>query len=224
MNQPRYVTKPKLNSRGFGSRAVLPYGMRIVEIKAALEYVYNFFHDVNSFLVKQGWGRLEELLSPAPAAFSGLISELVVQGVSNHSGSVTRNKYHNGRPDLVPKGYYSNDSVLAGSEGIEVKSSRNASSWQGHNVERGWIIIFQYSIDTRTQPLQERSPTFFQQVLAAQLEESDWSFSPRTGDSRRTITASIIHSGLEKLLLNPIYHDPAYVAPVRRSRSGRSAR
>lgn len=212
----RYVSRPKLKRRGFRRRTVLPYGMRVGEIEAAMQYVYDFFYDINRFLVQQGWGRLEELLSAAPAAFSGLISEIAVQGISKHSLSVTRNRYHNGRPDLVPNGYYPDDSVLAGSEGLEVKSSRNPSGWQGHNVESGWLIIFQYSIDTETQPIQDRSPTFFQRTLAAQLEEDDWGFSGRTRASRRTITASILRSGLEKLLLNPVYQDPAYAPPRRR--------
>ena len=47
-------------------------------------------------------------------------------------------------------------------------------------------------------------PIRFVQVLAADLNEDDWSHSGRSGDSRRTITPSIIASGMNKLRSNPL--------------------
>ena len=38
--------------------------------------------------------------------------------------SLTENSYFNGHPDLIVTGFYPNDSVQSGSEGIEIKSTR----------------------------------------------------------------------------------------------------
>ena len=70
-------------------------------------------------------------------------------------------------------------------------------------------MIFQYSIDIETEPKENRSPTEFVQVLAAELVDDDWSFSGRKGKSRRTITASINRQGMAKLRSNPIYRKGA---------------
>lgn len=212
MVQP-FVERPTLHPRGFNFQARLPYGLRVAEIRAAMEDLYDFLHNVNRFLTSKGWDRLEEMLSAA--GFSGLMSELVVQSLSKHSASMTKNKWHNGRPDLVPRGVYPRDAVLAGDQGIEVKASRYGGGWQGHNVEPGWIMIFQYQIDLRTEPSEERKPTAFQRVLAAELDADDWRFSGRGPGSRRTITASILSSGLAKLEANAVYVDPAYAASRR---------
>lgn len=205
---PRFTDRPNVHPRGFNYDLRLPYGLRVGEVRAAIEDIYDFLHNVNRFLTDKGWDRLEETLMPA--TFSGMISELVVQSTSKQSASLNRNQYHNGRPDLVPRGLYPNDAVLRGEEGIEVKASRYEGGWQGHNIESGWIMIFQYQVDLETQPVEEREPTKFVRVLIAQLEEEDWGFSGRGAGSRRTITASILRSGMQKLLANPLYLDPTY--------------
>lgn len=211
-----YIDRPNLHPRGFDQQLDLPYGLRVAEVRAALEDVYDFLYNVNTFLTRKGWERLEETLMAA--TFSGVISEMLVQSISKQSKSVVKNQYHNGRPDLVPRGHYESDSVLQGEEGIEVKASRNAGGWQGHNVESGWILIFHYQVDLEAEPVEDRQPTKFARVLLAQLDEVDWSFSGRREGSRRTITASILRSGMEKLLARPLYLDPTYVP---RPRSGR---
>lgn len=66
-------------------------------------------------------------------------------------------------------------------------------------------MVFQYSLDIKTKPKENRNPTEFLQVLAAELESDDWNFSGRTGMSRRTITASINSVGMTKLRSNPIF-------------------
>ncbi len=213
----RYIERPNLHPRGFNANAVLPYGLRAAEVRAALEDVYDFLYNVNRFLVGKGWERLEETLMPA--TFSGVISEMVVQSVSKQSTAVIKNQHHNGRPDLLPRGLYPGDDVLQGAEGIEVKASRHKSGWQGHNVESGWIMIFQYQVDIKGEPVEDREPTTFVRVLIAQLGAEDWSFSGRVGASRRTPTASVLRSGVEKLLANPIYLDPTYVPRARSERS-----
>jgi hypothetical protein len=178
-----------------------------------MEAFYDFLHASNSYLTSKGWNRLEETLFAA--TFSGIVSELIVESVSLQSAALIANQRHNGRPDLLPRGHYPNDEILRGEEGIEVKASRYPSGWQGHNVENGWIMIFQYEVDKETMPVEDRRPTRFVRVLCAQLEEEDWRFSGRSATSRRTITASILESGYKKLTQKPIYQDPTYEPPVR---------
>lgn len=210
----RSTDRPNLHPKGFNYDIALPYGLRVAEVRAAIEDIYDFLHNVNRFLTERGWDRLEETL--LAATFSGVISEMVVQSTSKQSASLIKNQHHNGRPDLVPRGHYPNDAALRGEEGVEVKASRYASGWQGHNIESGWIMVCQYQVDLETQPVEEREATRFVRVLIAQLDEADWSFSGRREGSRRTITASILRSGMEKLIANPLYLDPTY-APRRRS-------
>jgi hypothetical protein len=210
-----YIGRPALHPRGFDYGVSLPYDLRVAEVRAGMEAFYDFLNAANSYMTEKGWNRLEETLSAA--TFSGVVSELIVESVSSQSRAVVKNQYHNGRPDLVPRGLYAGDSVLRGEEGIEVKASRNASGWQGHNVESGWIMIFQYEVDVTTEPVELRAPSRLVRVLCARLHEADWSFSGRGSTSRRTITASIVQSGYEKLTRRPVYLDPTYVVPGRRT-------
>lgn len=202
------ILRPTVHPRGFSLGAELPYGLRVPEVRAAMEDVYDFLYSVNSFLNDKGYDRLEEILSGA--TFSTLMSELVVQSISRHATTLTKNEWHNGHPDLLPVGRYERDSCQNAEDGIEVKASRH-DSWQGHNPESGWIMIFRYSVDVESQPAGGRRPTMFMRVLAARLETSDWSYSGRREGSRRTITAQIIATGRDKLMSNKIYEDPTLI-------------
>ncbi|MDP9238580.1 MAG: hypothetical protein M3P30_14500 [Chloroflexota bacterium] len=204
-----YIDRATLHPKGWNEKVNLPYGLRASEIKAAIDDIYDFLYNINRFLVERGWDRLEETLSAA--TFSGVMSELVVEGVSKRSVTIIKNQYHNGRPDLVPRGMYSDEGCLRGADGIEVKASRWSNGWQGHNVEDGWIMICQYYIDRQTEPIENRSPSRIDRMMCAQLTEDDWSFSGRGANSRRTPTASIKRSGVAKLEANAIYLDPTYV-------------
>jgi hypothetical protein len=174
-----------------------------------VEAVYSFFHDINRFLVDRGYDRLEDIM--LGNSFAGLLSEMLVREIAQHSAALERNVRIGGYPDLLPVGMYAGSSILRGTEGIEVKSSKQKGGWQGHNPEAGWLMVLRYTVDTETQPIRERNPTQFVQILAARLEIEDWSFSGRVGPSRRTITASITKSGMHKLRSNPVYQHPDYV-------------
>ncbi|GFP28177.1 hypothetical protein HKBW3S33_01594, partial [Candidatus Hakubella thermalkaliphila] len=109
-------------------------------------------------------------------------------------------------PDLLPKGHYASNLVLKGEEGIEVKSSIQRGGWQGHNPEECRLMVFRYVIGE--QESGEFVPLTFVEILCAKLDCSDWSFSGRKGVSRRTPTASITTSGVEKLRRNFLYRLP----------------
>jgi hypothetical protein len=48
----------------------------------------------------------------------------------------------------------------------------------------------------------------FVKVVGAALTKADWSFSGRSENSRRTITASVTNSGYQKMMANWIYQAP----------------
>lgn len=89
---------------------------------------------------------------------------------------------------------------------MEVKASIQRGGWQGHNPEDGWLMVFRYEAG-RTHG-EEWVPLRFTEILCAQLCKDDWSFSGREGQSRRTPTASITTTGVEKLRTNFVYRLP----------------
>ena len=185
----------------------MPYGMHAEGLVAAMNGVYAYLHAVNVASVEHGYGRLEELMQKA--GFSGLLSQSFMRAVagafSSESPGLTLNQYPNGRPDLVPRAHYDGDAVKNGDEGVELKTSRSTSGWQGHNPEGGWLMVFQIAVDATTEPIYDRGPTRVDRVLIAKLEESDWNFSGRGVGSRRTPTASINQPGRKKLERGAVY-------------------
>ena len=198
---PRYLEREAANSDDANPASVMPYGTSAAGLVTAMNDVYAYLHAVNVASVEHGYGRLEELMQPA--GFSGLLSQTFMRAVArafeNATPGLTLNQYPNGRPDLVPRAHYPGDAAQNGREGVELKTSRATSGWQGHNPEGGWLMVIQIAVDTETQPNYDRVPTTVERVLIAELEESDWNFSGRGAGSRRTPTASINRTGREKL-------------------------
>lgn len=174
---------------------------------AAINDLYAYLHALNRASIEHGYDRLEDIM--LPAGFSGLMSELVVRAIARQHAhaapGVAKNQYPNGRPDLVPRALYAGDAVHRGTEGVEVKVSGHASSWQGHNPETGWILVVHVEVDRVSQPVYDRSPTTVERVLIARLDEADWTFSGRSETSRRTPTASINRLGRAKLQAGAVF-------------------
>lgn len=203
------ILKAEIFEEYFNYSAKLSYGLQVGEIRNAIKNTYGFLFEINDFLIKRGYSRLEDLL--LGNSLSGMLSEILVKNIAKSSKTLERNEKIGGYPDLIPKGVYPNNEVLRGKEGIEVKSSKQRGGWQGHNPEESWLIIFRYILDDKESPTYKRKPIEFVQVLSAKLLMKDWSFSGRSDTSRRTITASITASGMDKLRSNPIYQNPKYV-------------
>jgi hypothetical protein len=129
--------------------------------------------------------------------------------IPKHCKGVVKNRYHNGHPDLVPANCYDNDVCQHGTMGIEVKASRYLKAWQGHNAEDIWLMVFVFDSNRPADAGKgvQAKPFRFRMVVGAELKKSDWLFAGRSETSRRTITASVTHSGLEKMLGNWIYKD-----------------
>lgn len=202
------VTKAHAKDGCWKHSCRLPYGLSVKEIQKAVESLYEFLCAINSALAQQQLGLFENLI--LGNTFSGLVSEVLVKNIAKHSRAVMRNRYVGGHPDLLPAAHRGGDSQLRCDEGVEVKTSRRSGGWQGHNPETGWLIVFRYELATN-----EESATRFVEILAAELDEQDWSLAERAQTSRRTRTCSINQRGVEKLRANPVYQEPEYVVALR---------
>ncbi len=199
------MTRPtRLDPRYVNRQASLPYGLRVGEVAKAVAETYRLLHGLNDYLVGAGFHSLEDLL--LGNSLSGIISEFLVKNIARASTTLEANLQVGGHPDLLPTGCYSSNLVLKGDKGIEVKSSLQAGGWQGHNPEHCWLMVFRYAVGE--QENEEKLPLTFLEILCAEVERSDWSFSGRKGSSRRTPTASITASGVEKLRRNFLYRVP----------------
>ncbi len=201
---PAYTVKP-IYSRHFNSDCTLPYGLEPRHIRLAMIDFAGFLGFLNRQLRVKGMPRLECFLMPA--SFSGLVGEFINLTLPKYCLSLVKNMYHNGHPDLIPAGVFARDAVQYTHEGIEVKASRHPTGWQGHNPESVWLMVFHFESNTPMDAAKRTSPRpfLFRGVYAAKLEKGDWAFSGRAGASRRTITASVRQSGVEKMKANWVY-------------------
>lgn len=204
------------NNNGFNYEAEIPYGLKIEHIKTAMQDFIDFLSFINNQLHTRNIPRLESFLMPAN--FSSMVGEFMVISIPKYCKTLVKNQYHNGHPDLLPKGMFRDDSILHASEGIEVKGSRYEKGWQGHNPEDVWLMVFVFDSNTaRDKALGiAPKPFIFKKVVGAKLTKNDWKYAGRSPTSRRTITASVANSGYEKMETNWIYkHNPRLVTKIR---------
>lgn len=202
-------TPKAVDPAGFNKAVRLPYGLKTDDIKAAMEEFIDFLTFINTQLATRQMPRLETFLMSAN--FSSMVGEFMSASIPKYSSSIFKNQYHNGHPDLVPKGMFPGNSVLHATEGIEIKASRYLRGWQGHNPEDVWLMVFVFASNTAADAGNgvPDKPFEFLGVYGAQLAKSDWTFSGRSATSRRTITASINRSGFTKMTSNWIYRAPS---------------
>ena len=149
------LKKAAIDRSAFNPNATLPFELRVADFEIAMQDVYDFFFDVNRLLVAKGLKRLDDMLRPA--AMSGIISDMLTASVARHSRSLVENEHFNGHPDLVLRGVYRNDSVRAGDEGVEIKSTRKAGgAVDTHGARSQWMCVFVYQVDAETEPATER--------------------------------------------------------------------
>jgi hypothetical protein len=201
-------TPYSVDLNGFNRQAGIPYGCTIQHIQLAMTDFVSFLGFINQQLYSRGLERLETMLMPAN--FSSMVGEFMVSGIPKYCTSLVKNRYHNGHPDLLPLGGFSNDAAQHADRGIEIKGSRYLRGWQGHNPENAWLLVFVFDSNRPVDIAKNINPKSFRfvGVFGAQLTKDDWLFSGRSETSRRTITASVTKSGYEKMLANWIYQDP----------------
>lgn len=183
----------------------LPYSLRISNFAEAMQDVYDFFYEVNNLLLNNGLQRLDDMLRPA--AMSGIISDMLTARLAHHTMSLTENKHFNGHPDLVVKGIYPNDDVLAGTEGVEIKSTtKSGGAVDCHSARDQNMCVFVYSVDTTTEPAKDRKPMTFTEVYLAPVIEQDFRLNGR--GKRGTRTATLDRVGLDKFRKYWLYKMP----------------
>jgi len=209
------MKRPQFRERFFNPEAELPYGVTSEEVKIAIQEFYEFYGDLNQFLLAEDHGRIEIILR-ANNALSDFVGNAATEELAKASDALIINQKQDGFPDILPvgNGDYAakNYKIHHGSEDIETKCSKSSGGWQAHNNESVWFIVFRYVRGDQESSIEEMEPIRFMQVLAANLDVDDWSHSGRGEDSRRTITSSIIESGMDKLRSNPIYEGPDYIS------------
>jgi len=196
------ITRNTVDVRKFNATAVLPYELRLQDFQMAMQDVYDFFYDVNSYLANKGLQRLDDMLRPA--IMSGVLSDMLTASLAKHSRVLRENQYFNGHPDLIVQGVYSGNAVKAGTEGVEVKTTRKAGgAVDTHGAREQWMCVFVYEIDAESEPAVERKPMTFTEVYLGRVTTEDFRKNPR--GELGTRTATLHKDGIQKLRRNWVY-------------------
>jgi hypothetical protein len=191
------VDVSKLNSK-----RTLPYSLRLSDFKIAMEDVYDFLFDVNTFFLERGLPRLDDLLRPAN--MSGLLSDMLTASMARHSRSLVQNNYHNGHPDLLVRGVYPKDSAKAGDEGVEIKTTgKKGGAVDTHGGRNQWMCVFVYQLDSKSEPAKDRQPLRFTEVYLSLVTVDD--FRKNARGELGTRTATLHRDGIKKLRADWIY-------------------
>lgn len=194
----RNVVDPQKFNRGVD----LPYELRLQDFQMAMQDVYDFFYDVNSHLADKGLQRLDDMLRPA--IMSGVLSDMLTASLAKHSRSLTENRYFNGHPDLIVQGVHPGNSVKAGTEGVEIKTTRKSGgAVDTHGARDQWLCVFVYGVDTESEPALDRRPMAFTEVYLGHVSTDDFRKNPR--GELGTRTATLHKDGIKKLRENWVY-------------------
>jgi hypothetical protein len=186
----------------FNDAARLPFQLRLRDFEMAMQDIYDFFFDVNQGLVDRGLARLDDMLRPA--IMSGLLSDMLTSSMAKHSRSLVVNGFHNGHPDLVVGGAYPQNSVKAGTEGVEIKATRKrGGAVDTHGARDQWMCVFVYDVDTQSEPARNRRPMNIVEVYLGQVTVDDFRKNARSELGTRT--ATLYKKGIEKLRENWVY-------------------
>jgi hypothetical protein len=196
------TTRNSANLAQFNKQAHLPYQLRLQDFQMGMQDVYDFFFDVNSYLAKKGLQRLDDMLRPA--IMSGMLSDMLTSSMAKHSRVLTQNCHFNGHPDLVVQGVYPGNAIKAGSEGVEIKTTRKSGgAVDTHGARDQWMAVFVYDIDNVTEPAVKRKPMTFTEVYLGKVTVEDFRKNPR--GELGTRTATLHREGIKKLRENWIY-------------------
>jgi len=197
------VMKPNVVDSGkFNTEVELPYELRLKDFEMAMQDIYDFFHDVNSFLLDKGLQRMDDMLRPA--IMSGVLSDMLTASLARHSRVLTENRYFNGHPDLVVRGRYADDSAKAAADGVEIKTTRKAGgAVDTHGARDQWMCVFVYKVDNKTEPARERRPMTFTEVYLGNVTVDDFRRNPR--GELGTRTATLHREGVKKLRASWLY-------------------
>lgn len=196
------INRNVVDPASFNPLASLPYELRIRDFESAMQDVYDFFYDVNASLVSKGLQRLDDMLRPA--IMSGVLSDMLTASLARHSRVLTENTYFNGHPDLIVQGVYPQNAVKAGSQGVEIKTTRKkGGAVDTHGAREQWMCVFVYSVDNETEPASSRQPMTFAEVYLSHVGVED--FRRNSRGELGTRTATLDRHGIRKLRENWLY-------------------
>lgn len=196
------ILKNTVDVAKFNPAASLPYELRPLDFQMAMQDVYDFFFDVNRLLMGKGLQRLDDMLRPA--IMSGLLSDMLTASMAKHSRVLRENQYFNGHPDLIVQGVYANDAVRAGTEGVEIKTTRNAGgAVDMHGARNQWLCVFVYGVDEETEPAVDRRPMTFLEVYIGEVTTAD--FRKNARGELGTRTATLHKEGIRRFRENWVY-------------------
>jgi len=196
------TTRNSVKQAGLNPEAVLPFELRLADFQMAMQDVYDFFFDVNRFLLSKGLHRLEDMLRPA--ILSGLLSDMITASMAKHSRTLTENRYFNGHPDLIVQGIYPGNKVKAGEQGIEIKTTqKTGGAVDTHGAREQWMSVFVYAVDNETEPAADRDPLAFREVYLGRVTCDDFRRNAR--GELGTRTATLHREGIKKPRANWIY-------------------
>jgi hypothetical protein len=102
------------------------------------------------------------------------------------------------------QGIYAGNSVKAGSEGVEIKTTRKAGgAVDTHGAREQWMCVFVYDIDSSTEPARARSAMNFTEIYLGRVTIED--FRRNLRGELGTRTATLHKEGIRKLRENWIY-------------------
>lgn len=198
------VTRQVVDASKFNTKLKLPYQLRLKDFELAMQDIYDFFFDVNSYLRKNGLERLDDMLRAAN--MSGVLTDMLTSAVAKHSRTLVPNEYPNGHPDLLVKGKYPNNSVKSGSEGVEIKSTRKrGGAVDMHGARAQQMCVFVYEVDNESEPTDDRRPMLFREVYLGTVSIKDYRKNPR--GELGTRTATLHAEGIAKLRQSWVYLD-----------------
>lgn len=196
------LQRERVDKSKFNEHAKLPDQLRPADFEIAIQDVYDFFYDVNKLLMQRGLRRLDDTLRPA--AMSGIISDMLTASMAKHSRSLIENEHFNGHPDLIVQGKYPNNSVKAGTEGVEIKTTRKkGGAVDTHGPRAQHMCVFVYETDHETEPAVDRRPMRITEVYLAYVTPSD--FRKNSRGELGTRTATLDRNGIKKLRENWVY-------------------
>lgn len=196
------IVKQDVDTSKFNQSAKLPYSLRLKDFELAMQDIYDFFYDVNTFLRSKGLDRLDDMLRPAN--MSGILTDMLTSSMAKHSRTLVANTFPNGHPDLVVKGVYPNDGAQAGEEGVEIKSTRKpGGAVDMHGARKQWLCVFVYGVDSVTEPADKRDPMVFREIYLGQVQIEDFRKNPR--GELGTRTATLHREGIKLLRESWIY-------------------
>ncbi len=199
------IKRAAVNPNNLNQHAALPYELRVLDFQAAMQDVYDFFFDVNTFLRARGLARLEETLRPAN--MSGVITDMLTASLAKHSRVLVANRFPNGHPDLLVGGMHAGDRAQASEQGVEVKTTRKpGGAVDMHGARDQTLAVFVYQVDSTTEPIDDREATRFTEVYVGKVTVAEIRRNPR--GELGTRTATLNRTGISAFRKNWVYLDP----------------